>query len=179
VARRKLSTDEQPEPSTALVIKPSTDRKRGKLIDPYAPVPGDIERINEPSNSLVLKDRSERRILSDYAQQLVRFGGDPVPAIAATYRIDQTVVEENLSHYLSEMARIAAATSPSDLFQSLDVTVANRLAVLRDSLYSKKEGPRLKAIELLGDIEHKLGDSQGSERLEDYVRLALASTDIE
>ncbi len=177
--RRKPLGDDQPEPSTALVIKPSTDRKAGKLIDPYATVPGDIERVNQPPQHALVKERSERRILADYAQQLVRFGGDPVPAIAQTYNISQDEVEANLGHYLAEVARIAAATSPSDLFQSLDVTVANRLAVLRDSLYSKKEGPRLKAVELLGDIEHKLGSSKDGAKIEDYIRLSLASTDIE
>lgn len=176
--KRHVPTVLEDEPQFPIVIKPSSDKFEPHVIDPDLPLPGDTKRVNETPLQIRRQEVVEQYTFANYTKALVHCGGDPVQAIAQLKGITQEDAAEHLDVHLAEIRRIGASIGQSAMIDALDVGFPNRLAVIHDAMYSKSIAARLKSVEMMEDIEKRLGNRREGQRIEDLIRIAVAEQEV-
>jgi hypothetical protein len=176
--KRHVPTVLDPDPEFPIVVTPSNHKFDPKLIDSGLPLPGDTKRVNDTPLQVRKQEVVDQFTFANYTKALVRCSGDPVRAIAELRGLTEEEVAENLDVHLTEIRRIGAAVGQSAMIDALDVGFHNRLAVIHESMYSNQRAARLKAVEMMEDIEKRLGSHREGQRIEDLIRLAVAEEDV-
>lgn len=169
---------DEDNPEVHINIVPVKKRGEGELFtDPYAVLPGALKQVNEQSDNVKLRKAKDERFYTTYAELLVKYSGDSLKAVAELYNITEDDAAENLHALRQEIHQRGVGTGLSALLEQMDVALPNQIAILKDALYGKNLAGRLKSVEMLRDIEGKAGQKREGVRMEDVVRIALASQD--
>lgn len=156
-------------------IAPLKLKGEGEVIDAYTPLPGQIKHLNSQPQSGKLKKRADQDEFTAYARLLVKHCGDAVKAVRDLYGLSDEEAAANVVAYREKLYAKGGATGLSALLESHDVGLPMQVAVLRDAMYGDSLPGRLKAVEYLREIEGKAGTKREGQRVEDLVRIAIAS----
>lgn len=173
---RKKSAHQEVEDATLPIIPGRSTKNKQTLLDPQAALPGAMKRVGpKPIQTEKQQNKADpkhlRQRFSSYCKELVKSAGDPVPAIAMIYGISEEEAREREIELHSEIMRAVNNMSQKELFEMNGISKAHRTMVLKDMMYSDIPAARLKAVDMLNDMD---GSSKSSgDTWEEWAAMAM------
>lgn len=172
---RKRSIQQDLDDAT-LPIVPGRKPSKQTLLDPQSALPGAMKRVG-PKLAATEREQAKsdpkhlRQRFSLYCKQLTLHMGDPVPALAMVFEISLDEAQERQAELHHEIMRAVNNMSQKELFEMNGISKSHRTMVLKDMMYSDMPAARLKAVDMLNDMDGS-GKSSG-ETWESWVALAM------
>jgi hypothetical protein len=108
-----------------------------------------------------------------YARALVANNGDIIEALAAAYGITRAEAEKDAIKLHEDVRSYSrSGISLQEMLEKHDLTREARLAILRDALFSPQPAVRLKAVEMIDEVDMTAKAARIGNTWDDIVRIA-------
>lgn len=108
-----------------------------------------------------------------YTRALVANNGDIVKALAAAYNISEEAAAKDMVKLHDDIrSHSRAGVSLQEMLEKHDLTRETRLAVMREALFSPLPAVRLKAVEMLDEVDMTAKAARVGSTWDEIVRIA-------
>ncbi|MGB8520795.1 MAG: hypothetical protein WCD38_11600 [Candidatus Tumulicola sp.] len=129
-------------------------RKHHEGKDPHDPLPIGVVGAETGEAKAIDPVSASKAVLDRYARAIVVSGGDPVPALAQAFEISEEEAQRRMIELHDKIVGTSKANAAdADLLERYDMTTHVRLALLRDMAFSPKEAVKLKALEMITEMD--------------------------
>lgn len=148
--------------------------KKEETDDPRAPIA--VGTLETPPQKPHIPDEvqiegAQRYTL--YARALVANGGQPIPALMAAFGIEEKEAVERAIELRDEIRKYSrSGVSLQELLEKHDLTSELRIATLREMLFSTNPAVKLKAIEMIDQMDVTAKSRRIGTTWDDIVRVA-------
>jgi hypothetical protein len=149
LARKRSAAKDDDE---ALALPAVRKHHEGK--DPHDPLPIGVVGTEVGEAKAIESVGVSKAVLDRYARAIVAHQGDPVPALAQAFEISEEQAHRRMIELHDKIVGAAKANAAdADLLERYDMTAQVRLALLRDMAFSPKEAVKLKALEMITEMD--------------------------
>jgi hypothetical protein len=142
----------------------------GRYIDPLSPLPGGVIKLvkdqrTKPSRG---EKAASSAVYREYLQNLVRFSGDGVQALASTLGISLEKAEEGFPELHAGIIKNVAPRSIAEVLKENDLHKDVRIQILKSHAFGQVPAASLKALDMINQMDSVR--SQDDSSYESYVR---------
>jgi len=149
MARKRSAAADDDE---ALALPAVRKHHEGK--DPHDPLPIGVVGVDVGEAKRIDPVAASKAVLDRYARALVVSEGDPIPALAQAFEISEEEAQSRMVELHDKIVGTSKANAAdADMLERYDMTAQVRLALLRDLAFSSKEAVKLKALEMITEMD--------------------------